>query len=76
MDERGRILIPANIRKKVKTRVFLIELGKDGTILLKPIVNDVLKLAGKFKHLLKYEELEELEESQEKYLAKRVEGYV
>ena len=74
MDDHGRILIPANIRKKIKVKVFSLELRDDGSILLKPLVNEVLELAGKFKHLLKYNELEELEEVQEKYLLKRTDG--
>jgi len=74
MDDHGRILIPANIRKKIKVKVFSLELRDDGSTLLKPPVNEVLELAGKFKRLLKYNELEELEEVQEKYLLKRTGG--
>lgn len=74
MDDHGRILIPANIRKKIKVKVFSLELRDDGSILLKPPVNEVLELTGKFKRLLKYNELEELKEVQEKYLLKRTSG--
>jgi len=68
MDERGRILIPKDIRRKVKTKFFALELMSDGTIVLKPIANEVLELAGKFKNLLKYKDLEELEEKQEEFI--------
>jgi len=71
MDDRGRILIPKNIRKKVKTKLFTIELMSDGTIMLKPVASEVLELAGKFKDLLKYKSIEELEEKQEKFVKRK-----
>ncbi len=36
MDKQGRIVIPAEIRRKVKARVFLVELS-GGNIVLRPI---------------------------------------
>ena len=54
MDDRGGILIPKDIRRKVKTKLFTIELMDDGTIMLKPIASEVLKLASRFKGLLKF----------------------
>ena len=36
MDRQGRIVIPAEIRRKVKARVFLVELS-GGNIVLKPV---------------------------------------
>ncbi len=71
MDDRGRVLIPKSVREKVKARLFKIELGNDGSIILKPVFNDVLSIAGKFKGLIKYESYEELEEKQEEYIRKR-----
>ena len=68
MDDRGRILIPKDIRKRVKTKLFTVELMGDGTIVLKPIAGEILELAGKFKGLLKYKSMEELEEKQEEYV--------
>ena len=68
MDDRGRILIPKDIRRRVKTKLFTVELTSDGSILLKPIANEVLELAGKFRGLLKYRDVEELEEKQEEYV--------
>jgi bifunctional DNA-binding transcriptional regulator/antitoxin component of YhaV-PrlF toxin-antitoxin module len=68
MDDRGRILIPRDIRRKIKSKLFIIELRSDGSIVLKPIANEVLELAGKFKGLLKYKSIEELEEKQEEYV--------
>ena len=70
MDDRGRILIPKDIRRKVKTKLFTIELMDDGTIMLKPIASEDLKLASRFKGLLKYESFEELEEKQEEFAKK------
>ncbi len=60
--------------RKLRSKCFSLELRDDVSILLKPPVNEVLELAGKFKRLLKYNELEELEEVQEKYLLKRTGG--
>jgi len=68
MDDRGRILIPKDIRRRVKTKLFTVELMSDGSIVLKPIANEVLELAGKFRGLLKYRDVEELEEKQEEYV--------
>ncbi len=68
MDDRGRILVPKDIRRRVKARIFTIELTSDGSIVLKPVANEVLELAGKFKGLLKYRSIEDLEEKQEEYL--------
>lgn len=36
MDRQGRILIPAKIRKRLRSRLFLIEI-EDGKIVLKPL---------------------------------------
>ncbi len=44
------------------------ELMSDGSIVLKPVTSEVLELAGKFKDLLKYRSMEELEERQEEYV--------
>ncbi len=70
MDDRGRILIPKDIREKVRSKLFTLELMDNGTIVLKPIINEVLELSGKFKGLLEYESLEELEEKQEEFVRK------
>jgi len=68
MDDRGRIPIPKDIRRKVKTKLFTIELMSDGSIVLKPAASEVLELAGKFKDLLEYKDMEELEEKQEEFM--------
>jgi len=70
MDDRGRILIPKDIRRKVRTKLFTLELMDDGTIVLKPVACEVLGLASRFKGLLKYGSLEELEEKQEEFVRK------
>jgi len=68
MDDRGRILIPKDIRRRVKAKLFTIELMDDGSIVLKPITSEVFELAGKFKGLLKHRSMEELEEKQEEFV--------
>ena len=73
MDDRGRILIPKDIRRRIKAKLFTIELTDNNSIVLKPIVSEVFELAGKFKGLLKYRSIEELEEKQEEYVKR--EGY-
>jgi len=37
MDKQGRILIPAAVRKRVEARLFVLEEGEGGELLLKPI---------------------------------------
>ena len=71
MDDRGRVLIPKDIRRKIKTKFFTVELMDGGSIVLRPIANDVLKLADKFKDLIKYRNIEELEEKQEEHIRKK-----
>jgi len=70
MDDRGRILIPKDVRRKVRAKLFTLELMDDGTIVLKPVAGEVLGLAGRFKGLVKYRSLEELEEKQEEFVRK------
>ena len=53
-DDRGRVLIPKDIRRRVKAKVFKVELMGDGSIVLKPVPSEVLELAGRFKGLLKH----------------------
>ncbi len=71
LDERGRVLIPKDIRSRLKAKLFNIELLEDGSIILRPVVNDVMKLAGKFKGLLKCRTIEELKERREEYVKER-----
>ena len=68
MDDRGRILIPRDVRRRVKSRFFILELKGDGSIVLKPVASEVLGLAGRFRGLIKYESIEELEERQEEFV--------
>ena len=69
MDDRGRVLIPKEIRRKVKTKLFTVELI-EGSIVLKPLTSEILELAGKFKDLLEHRSMDELEEIQEEFLRK------
>jgi len=69
LSTKGQVVIPKEIRGKVKTRLFTVELVDDA-IVLKPIANEVLELAGQFKDLLEHKSIEELEETQEEFLRK------
>ena len=55
MDDRGSVLIPKDIRRRVKAKLFTIELMSDGSIVLKQIASEILELAGEFKDILKQE---------------------
>lgn len=65
MDDRGRILIPREIRVKCSSRAFKISLQEDGSIVLRPL--DLRRLGGKYRGLLKVN-LDELEVIEEEYL--------
>ncbi|MCS7366117.1 MAG: AbrB family transcriptional regulator [archaeon GB-1867-035] len=70
MDDRGRVLIPKDLRAEVKSKVFTVKISEDGAIILQPIINKAQKLAGKYKNLLQNKNYEELEEIQEKFIRK------
>ncbi len=63
MDEKGRVHIPATVRREVKARRFTLSLEK-GRILMEPVKSPAL-VKGKYKGLLKVT-MEELEEAQER----------
>jgi bifunctional DNA-binding transcriptional regulator/antitoxin component of YhaV-PrlF toxin-antitoxin module len=65
MDSKGRVLLPATVRREVKARRFSVDV-KGGRILLEPLP-DPENVRGKYRKLLKVS-MEELEESQEKFL--------
>ncbi|MCG3108987.1 hypothetical protein L3N51_01277 [Metallosphaera sp. J1] len=68
MDERGRITLPASIRKKINARKFEVVLTDEG-ILLKPVRNDALdKYFGIFKGRVKKDVDEILDEAMEEYV--------
>jgi len=62
-DKKGRMVIPKEIRDKIKTNRFLVELF-EGEIRLIPI-SPVDSLRGKYRL---EKSIEEIEEDQEKYL--------
>ena len=70
MDDRGRILIPSSIRKRLKSRMFSIQLLSEGALLLKPIREEIEGLGGKYRGVIKASSFEELEEAQEELLKK------
>ena len=66
LDEKGRVHIPASVRRELKARRFKLSLDK-GRILMEP-VERAEAVRGKYKGLLKVN-IEELEESQERFVA-------
>lgn len=66
LDEKGRTLIPASIRKHLKTRRFEIRL-KEGRIVMEPLP-DPESVRGKHRGLLKGKTMEEVEEEQERFV--------
>ncbi len=74
MDDRGRVLIPSHIRRRLKSRLFTIRLLSGGALLLRPIGEEVDGLGGKYRGVIRVESFEELEEAQEEFL--RREGRV
>jgi bifunctional DNA-binding transcriptional regulator/antitoxin component of YhaV-PrlF toxin-antitoxin module len=65
IDEKGRVYIPANVRREVKARRFTLTL-EDGKILMEPVISPAL-VKGKYKGPLKVS-MEELEEAQERFV--------
>lgn len=66
LDDKGRVHIPADVRRELKARRFKLSLEK-GRILMEPVkLPEAVK--GKYKGLLKVS-VEELEEAQERFVA-------
>ncbi len=74
MDDRGRILIPSPIRRRLKSRLFKVKLLSEGALLLRPVEGEVEGLGGKYRGVVRAQSFEELEEDQEEFL--RREGRV
>lgn len=64
-DDRGRILLPLEMRRKFKTKRFKIT-AKKNHLELEPLQR-VEELKGKYKNIIKFE-WEELEEMGEKFV--------
>jgi len=64
MDDKGRVLIPKELRKRSKNRIFIAKLNEDGAIILEPVDKRVEELGGKYRNLIgkKMEEIEKAEE--------------
>ena len=68
LDEKGRVLIPAEIRKRFHSTRF--KVSTDGRVVeLEPLAT-LDELRGKFRHIIK-SEWEELEEGGEEFVTKR-----
>jgi len=65
LDPKGRVLIPAVIRRELKVRRFRAKVSH-GKIVLEPIIK-AESVRGKYKGLLRVN-MEKLEEQQEKFL--------
>jgi DNA-binding transcriptional regulator/RsmH inhibitor MraZ len=68
LDDKGRVLIPAGLRKRVKSKRFRIRM-KGNVLELEPL-EDVEALRAKFRHIIKHD-WKELEEMGEDFVAKR-----
>ncbi len=65
LDSRGRLLLPAEIRKRLGSRRFLLK-ESDGALKLEPLPR-AEEVRGKYKGLIK-KSMEDLEEDQERFL--------
>ena len=68
LDEKGRILIPAEIRRKIRSRRFKVS-ARGNLVELEPL-EDVASLRGKYRYVIKHD-WEALEEMGEDYVQKR-----
>jgi bifunctional DNA-binding transcriptional regulator/antitoxin component of YhaV-PrlF toxin-antitoxin module len=68
LDAKGRVLIPAEIRRKVKSKRFRVR--TNGNVVELEPLEVVEALRGKFRHIIKHDR-EELEEMGEEFVAKR-----
>ena len=66
-DEKGRILLPLEIRRKFRTKRFKLILKKE-KLELEPLT-EVSELKGKYKQIIKGD-WEELEEKSEEFVSK------
>ena len=67
LDRKGRLLLPAEIRREAGSRRFIVRV-EDGKIELHP-VPDPKSVRGKYRGLLRVS-MEELEEAQERFVEK------
>ena len=65
LDDKGRVHIPAGVRRDLRARRFKLSLEK-GKIILEPVKSPET-VRGKYKGLVKVS-LEELEEAQERFV--------
>ena len=68
LDEKGRVLIPAEIRRRIKSRRFKVS-TRGGVVELEPLAT-LAELKGKYRHLIK-SDWEALEEKSEDLVWKR-----
>jgi bifunctional DNA-binding transcriptional regulator/antitoxin component of YhaV-PrlF toxin-antitoxin module len=68
LDGKGRVLIPAEVRNKFRTKRFRVS-AREGVLELEPLVT-VQELRGKYHRIIKAE-WEDLEAKGEDYVAKR-----
>jgi bifunctional DNA-binding transcriptional regulator/antitoxin component of YhaV-PrlF toxin-antitoxin module len=67
MDDKGRVLIPKELRKRSKNRIFIAKIDEDGAIILEPVDKRVEELGGKYRNLIR-KKMEEIEEAEEELL--------
>lgn len=66
-DEKGRVLLPIEVRRRLKSKRFRISI-KDGLLELEPLPS-VKELKGKYRNVIR-SEWEELEERAEEFVSK------
>jgi len=66
MDRKGRLLVPAKVRRKLKSRRFTVKV-QEGTLIFEPLPEPEA-VRGKYRGLLKVSQ-EEMEEMQERFLS-------
>jgi len=67
MDDKGRVLIPRDLRRRSVSRIFVARIDDNGTIILEPVDRKVEALGGKYKGLIR-RKMEEIEEAEEELL--------
>ena len=68
IDNKGRVLLPSEVRKKMKARRFELRVDKNSIIM--ECLPDPESVRGKYKDLLKGKSMSEIEEDQERLISK------
>lgn len=69
IDRKGRVLIPSQIRNKVRSRRFEVKVKDSSTIIMEGLP-DSETVRGKYKGIFKGKNMSEIEETQERFMTK------